>query len=81
MTSLVKIPSESVTDYVIRAENFATGLRNAGEEVSDGLLVSMVLKGLTSEYKPFEVVVTQSEKDMTLLEFKVALRNFEDTEK
>ena len=39
----------------------------------------MVLKGLPSQYKPFEVVVTQNKK-MKFSEFKVALRNLEDTE-
>lgn len=81
LTSLRKSSSESVTDYVIKAETAATALRNAGETISDGLLVSMVLKGLPDDYKPFIVVITQSEKQMIFAEFKAALRNFEDTEK
>ena len=39
----------------------------------------MVLKGLPEEYRPFVVVITQSEKEQTFGEFKVALRSFEDT--
>ena len=80
LTSLCKMPSESVTDYIIKAENTATALRNADEAVSDALLIAMVLKGLPSQYKPFEVVMTQSDKNITFSEFKVALRNYEDTE-
>ncbi|KAJ8050275.1 hypothetical protein HOLleu_03413 [Holothuria leucospilota] len=40
----------------------------------------MVLKGLPESYKPFIVVVTQSEKQQTFPESKAALRSFEETE-
>ena len=40
----------------------------------------MVLKGLPDSYKPFVVVVTQSDKQQTFTEFKAALRSFEETE-
>ena len=81
LTSLNKDPKDSVTDYIIRAENIAAALKETGETISDGLLVSMVLKGLPVEFKPFTTVITQKEKPLTFAEFKVALRNFEDTEK
>lgn len=82
LSSLVKQPNEDVTDYLIRAEVIAASLKSAGESgVSDPLLISMVLKGLPSEYKPLSVVVMQSDRQYTFHEFKVALRNFEENEK
>jgi gag-polypeptide of LTR copia-type len=69
LTSLRKSSTESVTDYVIKAETAAAALRNAEETISDGLLISMVLKGLPDDYKSFVVVITQSDKHMTFTEF------------
>ena len=55
-------------------------MRNAKENVSDGLVVAMILKGLPDEYKPFFAVTTQSDTVQNFKKFKQALRNFEDTE-
>ena len=81
LTSLVKRQNESVTDYLLRAENASTALNDAGEKVSDGLLVAMVLKGLPSDFKSFVAVITQSDKTWTFRELKASLRDYEDTEK
>jgi len=64
LTSLVKSPEESVTDYVIRAEKASTALKNAGEIVNDSLLIAMVLKGLPESFKPFIVVFTQERQNV-----------------
>ena len=81
LTSLVKKPSESVIDYIIRAENASTALTEAGETVSDGLLVAMVMKGLPPQFKSFVAVVTQSDKTWSFKDLKTGLRDYEDTEK
>ena len=81
LTSLQMSAGEKVTDYVIRAETASNSLKTAGETVSDSLLIAMMLKGLPSEFKTFSTVITQQSKQPSLSEFKVALRNFEETEK
>ena len=80
LTSLQKSSSETITDFILRAEKSATALRNTGESFSDGLLICVILKGLPDEYKPFSVVITQRE-ERDFATFKVSLRNFEETEK
>ena len=82
LATLEKRADEELTDYVLRAEMIAASLESAGESgVSDPLLIAMVLKGLPVEYKPFSVVVLQSDKNYSFHEFKVSLRDFEENEK
>ena len=64
----------------IRAERAATGLNAAGENITDNLVIAMILKGLPEEYKPFVVVHTQIDKVKTLTEFKAAVRTYASTE-
>ena len=80
LTTLQMSDSEDITDYIIRAETAATGLRAAEETISDNLVIAMILKGLPPMYKPFTVVHTQLDKYKTLVDFKAALVNFSNTE-
>ena len=81
LTSLEMGTNETVTEYLIRAEKAITALRNAKETLSDGLIIAMILKGLPESYKPLAIHITQSTSEITLTEFKVQLRSFEETEK
>jgi len=81
LTSLKIGSEETVTDYVIRVETASTSLKSANEVVSDGLLIAMALKGLSAEYTTFSTLVSQKDPPMTFEDFKIALRNFEETEK
>ena len=81
LTSLGKEQNEGVTDYIIKTEATVTALRNAGETLSDGLIIAMVLKGLSRTFNAFSLYVTHSSKELTFSEFKTQLRSFEDTDK
>ena len=81
LTTLKKSDDETATDYLIRADKASSSLKSAGETISDSLLVAMALKGLPSSYSAFATVVTQKDKDMTFIDFKNALKSFEETEK
>ena len=81
LTSRRKEQNEDVTDYIIRIEATVTTLRNAGETLSDGLIITMVIKGIPSIFNSFSIYVTHSSKELTFSKFKMQLRNFEDTDK
>ncbi|XP_067931161.1 uncharacterized protein [Watersipora subatra] len=72
--------TEHITDYIIRAERASTGLKTAGETISDNLLIAMILNGLPDSFKPFVVVHTQLNKHKSLSDFKAALHNFANTD-
>ncbi|KAL6461078.1 hypothetical protein MHYP_G00310440 [Metynnis hypsauchen] len=80
LTSLKKADTETVTEYIIRAEQIFTALRGAGEAPSEGLMMAMIMRGLPEKYKPFTLMVTHSSAEMKLAEFKAKLRNFEASE-
>ena len=77
LTTLKKSHSESISDYIIWAENTVTALNAADKAVSDSLLVVIVLKGLPEDYTSFVAVITQQERIHNFQKFKQLFRNFE----
>ena len=73
--------SENLTDYIIRAEDAATALKTAGEEVKERCLMSMIANGLPQQYKPFVIAMNTTKEIDTYSKFKSALRSFEQNEK
>ena len=51
LTNLKKAEDESLTDYLLHGETAAALLKNAGETVSNNLLIAMILKGLPTSLK------------------------------
>ncbi len=56
LTSLRMKEGESMSDYLIRAEDLSYNLEAAKEKISDSMLVSLVLKGLPDSYEYFKTV-------------------------
>ena len=56
LTSLSLKPAGEITDYLIRAKTLSSSLKVAGEKISEKLLVSVVLKGLSDSYEYFKTV-------------------------
>ena len=81
LTSLRKEQNEGVTDYIIRTEATVMAQRNAGETLSNGLIIAMVLKGLPRTFNAFSIYVTHSSKELMFSESKIQLRSFKDTDK
>ena len=73
--------NETTTDYILRAEQSAAALKTAGEEVSDALLIAMIIKGLPHTFSTFSALTSQKTDEPSVSEFKVALRSYEETMK
>ena len=72
----LQMGTKSLTEYVSKAERLSTNLKSCNETVSDSMLIAMVMRGLPESYSSFIVVITQSSKEYTFLEFKAAIHNF-----
>ncbi len=63
---------ESTTDYILRAEQAAAALKTAGEEVSDALLVTMIIKGLPQPFSTFSAKPEYGRTDRYRVQGRVA---------
>ena len=73
--------NETATDYILRAEQAVAALKTAGEEVSDALLIAMMIKGLPQTFNIFSALTNQNTDKPSVTEVKVALRSYEETMK
>ena len=54
LTSLKKISSESIVDYLTRADDMKYNLRLVNEGISEKMFISIILKGLPKEYEKLQ---------------------------
>ena len=78
LTSLRKTSSESIVDYLTRADDMQYNLTLVNEGISEKMFVSIILKGLPKEYENFATLVKYSKDEKTLEEIKRDLINFDN---
>ncbi|XP_076055173.1 uncharacterized protein LOC143033567 [Oratosquilla oratoria] len=81
LTTLRLASDEELIDYILRAEAATAALKKAEENISDSMLIAMVLNGLPTAYDTISTVMEQREKQMTFQEFKKALMSYEESGK
>ena len=79
LTTLKMTPTETVTDYMLRAETAFTRLKQADEEISEKLLIAMILKGLPERYRAFSTIITNND-DIDFKKFKSQLKKMNPLE-
>ena len=65
---------------MMQVENAGTSLKNAGQNIDDGSLIGILIKGLPVEFQALSTVVTQTDKCLSFSHFQTALKSFEETE-
>ena len=71
------ITNESVIDYIKRAEELQSNLREVDEQVSEPMLISTILKVLTDDFDNFVTICKFSKDEQNLDSIKRDLVNFE----
>ena len=78
LTGLRKTSSESIVDYLTRADDMQYNLTLVNEGISEKKFVSILLKGLQKENENFATLVKYSKDEKTLEEIKRDLINFDN---
>lgn len=76
LTNLKLEASETVAQYLIRAEDMKLSLSEVGETISDQMLCSVVLKGLPRDFASFVTVVNYGNSATTFTSLKRDLLNY-----
>lgn len=82
LTSLRMGATETMPDYLLRAEELQIELAQVGESLSQNMLCSMVLQGLSSEYDSVRTVVSLGNTELKFLNIKpMLINNFHERER
>ena len=77
LTILKMVIIESVIDYITRAEELHGNLREVDEQLSEPMLISIILKVLTEDFDNFVTICKFSKDEQNLHSIKRDLVNFE----
>ena len=77
LANLKMIANESVIDYITRAEELQSNLREVDEQVSEPMLISIILKDLTDDFDNFVTICKFSKDEQNLDSIKRDLVIFE----
>ena len=69
--------SETVGEYLTRAEEYQYELKQVGEEVTEKILTSLIMKGMPEEFDIYVTLVKFSKEKKGFDELKKGLVNFE----
>ena len=78
LTRLRKTSSESIVDYLTRADDMQYNLTLVNEGISEKIIVSIILKRLPKKYENFATLVKYSKDEKTVEEIKRDLINFDN---
>ena len=77
LTKLKMIANESAIDFITRAQKLQSNLREVDEQVSEPMLISIILKGLAEVFDNFKTIYKFSKDEKNLDSLKRDLVNSE----